>query len=234
MMQYPPQEPANQPYYAPSEIYQYDQPQTGMQPAPVSVNEITRPVAAIGEIAIYPDRKVAILLSTLMVICLLIVILILPAVAILGASIGEPLKPSDLTSLIVIIPGVAFVGWLTWRVLSTILFPRKPIMLINREGITVSRVPMYSGFFIPWAEVAVIFPSRYVIYKHLCILPKNTPLFLARFNGFERFLRQMGAAGGSPITLRQTYLGKPAEEIIRQLYSNYANELSYYNVQVRL
>lgn len=229
-MQYQPE----QPYYVPSEIYQYDQPQAGMTPAPISVNEITQSTAAIGEIAIYPDRKVAILSSTIMVIGLLFVILILPGIAILGAAIGEPVKPSDLASLIVIIPCAAFIGWLAWRMLSTLLFSRKPLLLINREGITVNRVPMYSGFFIPWAEVAAVFPSQYVIYKYLCILPKNTDLSLARFNGFERLLRRMDTAAGSPISLRQTYLGKPVEEIVRQLYSTYASELSYYNVQVRL
>src|SRR6266566_1923657 len=140
----------------------------------------------------------------------------------------------DLAPLfLIVIPGTALVGWMSWTMLS-ILLAHKPMLLINREGIVVSSMPLLSGFSISWGEIEAIFPSRYSRYKFLCIVPKNPDHYLkTHFNGFGRFYRQSNSRVGSPLYIPQINLAKQVEEILQQVSHTYASEVSYYHVQVR-
>jgi hypothetical protein len=234
-MQYPPQQPTDQPAYAPAEMVVQEQSQAYPQQTPVYAPQNQQFVPG-QEIAIYANRTQAILRTTILAICLLVLILLIPFVLILGFMTAGPPAPSDIPPLIfafvIVLAGIAFISWLTWRTASDLL-SRKPILLINREGITVSRMPMLSGFFIPWAEIEALAPSRYILYKYLCIIPRNQDQFLLRFKPLERFSRRLNSAIGSPLAVPQLYLGRPVEEILNALYYGYANELNYYHVQLR-
>ena len=224
MMQPFPNQPMNQPTYPPAEIYVPEQPQTY---APYQESPQAQ------EIAIYLNRRQAIARTTICVIGLLIIVLLIPAMVILSTLAGDPPGIGDIVPLlIIVIPASAFIGWISWTMLSMVS-AHKPVLIINREGIVVSPMPMLSGFSISWGEIEALFPTRYM-YKYFCIAPRNRDYFLkAHFNGFERLNRRMNSLIGSPLYVPMVYLDKPVEEILQQLYYMYAKELSYYRIQIR-
>ena len=243
-MQYPPQPAPDRQSHIPSEIYMPEQPQgylaqqvyAPQYQLPGQGLEMTRPPVQAEEIVVYPNHTQAILRTSISAVALVLLIAIIPTFLILISSIG-PSQFSDLVALAFVLaialPAIALIGWLTWRMASQLIFSSKPLMTINREGITVGRMPMLSGFSIAWAEIGAIHSSRYIFYKYLCISPRYPDQFLARFNGWERFNRRLNSMIGSPLYVPQIYLGKPVEEIFQQLYDMYANELRYYQVQLR-
>src|SRR5258708_6033034 len=235
-MQYPPQQPTNQPYHPPSEIYVQGQSQ-----AYLPTQEITQPPVLAQEIAIYPNRKQAIWRTTVCAVALFFAVLLLIFFAFFFHFLAESSPAgSDFDSLIIfvcflalILAEIAFAGWATWRIASTLLFSHKPLLLINREGITVGRMPSLSGFSIPWAEIESIHTSTFM-YKYLCIRPRDQKDFLKRFSLLERGIRLSNALiGVPPLIVPQVCLERPVEEILRTLYHMYASELSYYRVQLR-
>lgn len=216
-MQYPPQQ---QPQ-APAEIYMPEQP-------PVYTPQSQPPVPG-QDIAIYPNRRQTIWRTVICGACLVFLVLVL----ILSFTTGSSFQASDTGSLIIILAGIALVGWLTWRMVSQLLLSRNPILVINREGITIAKMPALSGAFISWGEIETIYVHRYLFYKYLCIRPKNTDQYLARFNGLKQFNMRINSMTGAPINIPQIYLDQPVEEILQRLYHMYASELSYYHVQLR-
>jgi uncharacterized membrane protein YidH (DUF202 family) len=224
-MQYPTrdQPPAHQ-QYAPSEIYMPEQAQTfvPLQPQPVLAQQIV----------IYPNRTLAIFRASICIIAALFII----GIFFVALATNGPLQPSDIgpmvVTLIVVLIGAIFLGWLSWYMGFQQLRSSKPMLVINRDGITVGQAPMLSGFFIAWGDIEAINASRY-IYKYFCIVPKNPDQFLARFSSWERFMRRINAMVGSPLYVPQGFLDKPVEEIIQQVYYVYSNELAYYRVQLR-
>ncbi len=147
-MQYPPQQPTNWPNYPPSEIYLPEQP-PGSEQSQTPAQEI----------AIYINRRQAIPRAVVCVIGLLILILLIPLMAILSALAGQPVGLGDITPLlIIVIPATAFVGWISWGMLS-MLFAPKPLLRINNEGIIVGPIPMFSGFSISWGEIGALLPG---------------------------------------------------------------------------
>ena len=238
-MQYPPEQPTNQPLYAPSEIYLYDQPQAYAPQPIMPAREITQPVLA-QEIAAYANRRQATWRTILCAFCLLVEILFLAFFVVATTQYASP--DSDFTLLyisfaifisLLILAAIAFIGRMVWHWSSTLLFNRKPILIINREGITTSALPSLSGFFIGWNEIEAIYVYAFM-YKYLCIRPKNTKLFLKRFNALERFIRLSNSMFGiPPLIVPQIYLDKPVEEILQSLYHRYSNELSYHRIQLR-
>lgn len=227
--------PQNQPPYPPSEIYLPEQSQAFEQLA-----EITQPHALVREILVYPNRGQAILRTAICAVGL--VVLLALGAALLGLALASSLFQTGASALplVVVLVSVlavylacfALVAWLTWR-MAQLLFSHKPVLSINREGITVSRMPMLSSFFIPWTEIEAIYAYTFM-YKYLCIRPKNAKQFLSRFNVFERFNRLSNSIFGiPPLIVPQVFLNTPVEEIIQRLYYMYANELNYYHVQLR-
>jgi hypothetical protein len=234
IMQYPPQQPANQPSYAPAEMVMQEQLQT-LPPMPVYAPQNGQ-FAPGQEIVVYAKRTQAIVRVTICVIALLVLILLIPTMLIVGFVTSGAPAPGDIPPLIfafvIILAGIAFISWITWRTASDFLFNRQPVLRINHEGITVGKVPMLSGYSISWAEIGAVFSSRY-LYKYFCILPKNPDEYLARFKGLDRFNRRMNSVIGAPLYMPQTYLDRPIEEIINAIYAGYVNELAQNRVQLR-
>jgi len=237
-MQYPPQQPTNQPYYPPSEVYLYEQSQ-----AYLPAQEITQPPVLTQEIAIYPNRKQAIwrvIFSTVMLFFIIILFALFAFFVrfIVGSSpvdtnFGSVFLIIFAFFLVFMLAEIAYISWITWRMASTLIFSHKPLLIINRKGITVGRMPNLSGFFISWAEVESINTSTFM-YKYLCIHPRNRKQFMKRFSPLERFRRLSNAlVGAPPLVVPQVFLERPVEEILRTLYYSYASELSYYRVQLR-
>lgn len=217
------QPPGPQPS-APSEIYWSEQAQ--------AVVPQQQQVILGQEIVIYPNRKQAIFRASLCTIVALFII----SIFFVALATNGPLQPSDiapmLATLFIVIFGAILLGWLGWSTGFRQLRTPKPMLMINREGITVASMIMLSGFFISWADIEVIHTSRY-IYKYFCIVPKNPDQFLTRFSSWERFTRRMNSMIGSPLYMAQVFLDKPVEEIVQQVYYMYSNELAYYRVQLR-
>lgn len=208
-------------------------------PAP----EITRPPAPVQGIAVYVNRGQATWRAAVCVICLLILFGLLAPIFflitfIMNSALGG--TPLELPLLVLVafvallwLAAVIFVGRINWIMFAKLVFSQKPLLMINRAGITVEKMPAVSGFSITWSEIGAIF-IRSTLYKYLCIAPKNPDLYLRRFNAVERLLRRSNALIGIPaLIVPQIYLDKPVEEILQQLYYIYSSELSYYGVQLR-
>jgi hypothetical protein len=237
-MQDSPQQPANQPFYAPAEMFGQEQVQM-YAPA----RDIIQPLMLAQEIAVYPNRAQAIWRFIVIVVGLIIEIGLFVLLMFLFAFLNGSIVPDDTSAsffspaffilLILMLVVVAFFGRIAWRMASTLIFSHKPLLVINREGITVGPMQSLSGFFIPWAEVEAI-SSRTFMYKYLCIQPRNQKEFMKRFNWWERFIRLSNSIFGiPPLIVPQVFLERPVEEILSTLYYTYANELAYYHVQLR-
>jgi hypothetical protein len=238
-MQYPQeQQPLPQRSPAPSEIYIPEQPQSYAPQWPVyeQSQEVLQRAEPVQDIAIYPNRGQAIMRISILVVVLVLMIMIL-GLLVFVFSIGG--FSADIVTMPlrwvfgVLLVCIAVYGWLIWRMVSSLLLTRNPLLLINREGITVGRMLMFSGFFIPWSEIEAI--STYTfMYKYLCIIPRNPREFMKRFNAVERFIRWSNALFGIPrLIVPQVFLERPVAEILPQIYYQYVHELSYYRVQLR-
>jgi|SRR5579885_415004 hypothetical protein len=231
------QPPENQRRYPPSEIYVYDEPLT-FSP----VQEITRPPLPLQEIAIPINRGQASWRAAVCVLGLVILlVLLIPLLSLITSAVNmldeNPLELIILAlvvfTLVFWLMALIFVGWINWGMFSGLISSRQPLLVINREGITVRRMPILSAFFIAWNEFGAIYTRR-ALYKYLCIVPKYPDLYLKRFNAFERFLRRSNALVGIPsLIIPQVYLARPVEEILQQLYHIYSSELSSYHIQLR-
>ena len=253
-MQEPPsQQPSPHWQPAPSEIYVPEQSQVSMPQPPVysPPHQFPRPVQVsiqppmpVQDIAIYPNRGQAIWRTIMCAIGLVVIILVLIPVIFdfislmledtqVGGSFGPGFLIFIFCIFVFLLTVIALYGWMTWRMASTLLFARKPILLLNRESITVGRIPTFSGFFIPWAEVELLYAHTFM-YKYLCIRPKDTSQFMKRFNPLERLLRYSNTPFGiPPLIVPQVYLERPVAEILHQAYYMYANELNYYHVRIQ-
>jgi hypothetical protein len=108
-----------------------------------------------------------------------------------------------------------------------------PLLIINYQGITVGKMVMFSGFFIPWHEIDAIHTSTFIYYKYFCIRPKDTRQFLKRFHILERFNRLSNTILGlSPLVVPQVFLGRPVEETLQQLQFFYAYELNMHRIRL--
>lgn len=231
------QPPENQRRYPPSEIYVYD------EPLPFSpAQEITRPPLPLQEIAIPINRGQASWRAAVCVFGLVVLLVLLIPIIFLTTSVINTLEenPFELIVLALVVfklvfwlIATIFVGWINWGMFSGLISSRQPLLVINREGITVRRMPMLSAFFIAWNEIGAIYIRR-ALYTYLCIAPKYPDLYLKRFNAFERFLRRSNALVGIPsLIIPQIYLARPVEEILQRLYHVYSSELSSYHIQLR-
>jgi hypothetical protein len=197
--------------------------------------EITRPPMQGQEIVIYPNRTQAIVRTILCGVGLAFGIMILAGAIALLFILGTTFQINYIVPLIVylalMLPILAFGGWATWSMAQLFLKPT-PLLIINRQGITVGKTPMLSGFFIPWHEIEAIHASTF-IYKYLCIRPKDTKQFLKRFNILERFNRRSNAIiGVPPLVVPQVFLERPVEETLQQLPIFYAHELNTHRIRL--
>jgi hypothetical protein len=124
-MQYLPEQPPNQPYYPPAEIYVQEQPQ-----AYLPAQEITQPPMLAQEIAIYANHKQAIWRTTVCAVALFFAVLLLIFFAFFFHFLAESSPAgSDFDSVIIfvcflalILAEIALAGWMTWRLASTLIF----------------------------------------------------------------------------------------------------------------
>jgi hypothetical protein len=229
-----PQLPLNQLYSSPSEIYSHEQ----LQATP-PVQEITRPFSLSQNSAFYPDRRQVLWRTILFVVCFAVSLLCFPLLFVLNfLSHGSFVEAGDTVPLALMLAMTAFIGQFTWNFFSSQL-PRAhlPLLVLNREGITVGRMFTLSGSFISWAEIESIYLYTYtdafIQYRYLCIRPRNIQQYLSRFPRLERFYRSFSRRRGTPIAVPEDLLEKSIEEILHQLHSTYASELSYYQIQLR-
>lgn len=246
-MQDPLQRPANQPFYLSSEalgqeqihIYVPDYAITRSREQMqiyVPAHVITRSRMQAQEIAIYANRRQAIVRTIVVLIALLVLVLMIPFILIYGSTNGGPPPPDFLPVLVVCSMAMLLVitpfSWMTWR-MASLIFSHEPLLIINSEGIKVGRIPTQSGFFIPWTEIEAI--SLYTrTYEYLCIHPGSRKEALRHFPWWERLIKRINMVLGiPPLIVPQFFLARPVEEILSTLYYRYANELTYYHVQLR-
>lgn len=132
----------------------------------------------------------------------------------------------------ILLPVLALLGWMIWGMLSLVFPTPKPVLVINSEGITVGSMPLASGFFIAWNEIEAIFPSS-LMYKYLCILPRNPDQYLKRFNVLERLSRRLNWMIGSPLYFPQVLMAQKVDEVMQQLTSMYWAELSHHRIRLQ-
>lgn len=187
------------------------------------------------EFVIYPNRTQAIVRTILCGVGLAFEILILAgAIAlffILGTTYHTNYIVPSLVYLAFMLPLLAFSSWAAWSMAQLFLKPT-PLLLINRQGITIGKTPMLSGFFIPWHEIEAIHAATF-LSKYLCIRPKDTKQFLKRFTLLERFNRRSNAIiGVPPLVVPQVFLERPVEETLQQLQIVYAYELHTHRIRL--
>lgn len=187
------------------------------------------------EIVIYPNRTQAIvrtiLCGLILAFGIMILLIAIAFFSILGTNDQVDYIVPIIAYLALMLPVLAFAGWTTWS-MAQLLKPT-PLLIINHQGITVGKMPMLSGFFIPWHEIEAIHTSTF-IYKYLCIRPKDTRQFLKRFNILERFNRLSNTIiGVPPLIVPQVFLARPINETLQQLQFFYAHELDTHRIRLR-
>lgn len=223
-MQYPPQPPAHQPFYAPSEIYL---PEQSQEQALLMTANTTRdcPSASGQEIAIYYDQTLLTFYARICKVLLVFLIILLPLSLASGFIFGGPFNMSDIVPIILIIvillSAILPLAW--WiRVINSLSGPmRKPVLHITCEGITLQKNIMVRYRFIPWNEIQTIYASN----VHLKIRHVAPP-----FSSAESQKPVCGNLGKTTVA-SLLYLDTPAQEILRRLCEAYANELRDYHIQ---
>lgn len=117
-----------------------------------------------------------------------------------------------------------------WQAIRA-LFLRHPALLVSHTGIEVLPLNVPGRFFIRWSEIQCISVDRYFANTYLCIHPKESKAYLARFPRLTRFLTQIWTPGGLPLlSVPLLYLDQPSTEIFRQFSSGYASEVVSYQI----
>jgi len=120
-----------------------------------------------------------------------------------------------------------------WIAERSLLANAEPVLMITDEGIAMRGSLSFNTIFLPWSEIESVDVYTFR-YRYLCVRPRNMTLFMQRLSLPERnFKLSDSLYGMPPLTIALSYLDRPVEEILQQLYHMYAKELSYYHVQVR-
>jgi hypothetical protein len=238
-MEYSPQQ--EPPMRSQSEVYLPKQAQVYAPQIPVYAQqypgqEIMQTSMNDQAIVIYPDRTHAIVNTISYGIMLAFGIMVFTGAIALFLILSTTLQSKFLVPLVIYLalwlPALAFGSWGTWN-MAQFAFKRTPLLIIDRQGITVGQAPMNSGFFIPWHEIEAIHAHTFM-HKYFCIRPKDTKQFLKYFNIFERFNRRSNIIiGAPPLIVSQNFLESPIEEVLQQLQVFYAHELDTYHIRLR-
>lgn len=117
-----------------------------------------------------------------------------------------------------------------WQAVHALLL-HQPALIVSHTGIEVLPLNVPGRFFIRWSEIQCISVDRYFANTYLCIHPKESKAYLARFPRLTRFLAQIWAPRGLPLlSVPLLYLDQPSAEIFRQFSSGYASEVDSYQI----
>lgn len=131
---------------------------------------------------------------------------------------------------ILLIPLLVYGLPLLWQGFHA-LFLHQPALVITSTGIEVLPLNIPGCFFIRWSEIQRISVDQYFSNKYLCIHPKESKEYIARFAGLKRFSMQFWTPKGLPLmSVPLLYLDKQATEIFRQLSLSYTAELDSHHI----
>jgi len=223
-MQYPPQPPADQPFYPSSEIYLPEQPLEYT----TLMNVYTprdQPFATSKEITIYYNQTLLTAYKRLCKALLIFLIALLPLSLISGFVFGGPFNMNDIVPIVLIVVILlAAISSLAWwiRFISSLSGPnRKPVLHITHEGITIQNNIAVKYRFISWTEIQTLYASS-VNLKVRHVTPFSSPA------DNQDHLRD---SASKMMVVSLLYLDTPAQEIMRQICDVYANELRFYNIR---
>src|SRR5260370_17913773 len=118
------------------------------------------------------------------------------------------------------------------------LVSRRPALLITHQGINFQDLPAKGNVFFSWSEMTslsvVLVPQSYgKPHTYLCLDPKNRVQFLSRFHPLQRLFVVLGSvATGSLISLPQSFLSEPVEEIFSCIQDTFQEKLRTHEVRV--
>lgn len=235
-MQYPPQQqpPANQPYYPPSEIYQYDQPQT---PIYAPQNVAPEPRQTGQEIAISYNQKLLSIYRRICTVLLIVLSVLLIGLIFLVASsfipslalaLGTPpIESGDILpitlSFVILLVAITFLAWWVRMIGSFSDLTSKPVLHITSEGVTIQNNIMVRHRFIHWNEIEALDIKRFNL-----IISSSSSSYSSPSNS-----GQLQGRASKKIVASLFYLDTSAQEILQQIGETYAKELSYYQIQLR-
>lgn len=120
------------------------------------------------------------------------------------------------------------------RVLVGLLLSGKPTLVVNHKGICVGKLYGSARLFLPWEEINAIYIFRDMLQNQLfCIRPIHSKMFLPGLSPMMRFFLRGSFMNGAPISISQTFLEKPIEEIFDQLRIRYIHELDHHHIQLK-
>lgn len=206
----------------------------------VPEDEATPQAVPPPELIVYANRiMVTRSLRSLTNRLLIAALLFIPIAYALHAFIQSDLSNNPVASFsltLFVIAYVLLLGKLTlnrWIIARALLANDEPVLRITSEGIVARGSLSLSTIFLAWSEIEAV-DVYTLLYKYLCVRPRNMATFMQRLPLLERLLTLSDAFYGMPpLSVSLFYLDRPVEEILQQLYHMYAKELSYYHVQIR-
>ncbi|EFH85061.1 hypothetical protein [Ktedonobacter racemifer] len=190
-------------------------------------------------LVIYPHRGTAIKRLIVMIVVFVVYIgVIIYQVYVKSANVTDPTSMA-VYSAIGTVPLLLMILMICLVVLG-IFFP-KPMMTIDQHGISFAQlpsvraeVPGVKGAFLAWYEIDMLYPYTHGAYRYLCIRPRDPNLYIARVGGISPLTQKVQGLTGSPINIAQVYLGQPANEVLRLIYTQYTQEITQNNITLRM
>lgn len=142
--------------------------------------------------------------------------------------------PSDHSLLVGFVLILLFYGSpVLWQACCA-LFLHQPALTLSPTGIEIRPITVPGRFFIRWSEIQCISGHQYYAHKYLCIHPKESSEYIARFPRLTRFIMQIWKPRGLPLlSVPLLYLDRPDSEFFHQFSSGYASELDSYQIMLQ-
>ncbi len=121
-----------------------------------------------------------------------------------------------------------------WHITKPLLFGRGPALIVSPGGIHFTTLPWKLGkAFITWSEIKAIYSCRVSSKEeYFCVSPRIPWPDVALFGRGKRRFQRISLQTGAPINIPEYILVQPASMIIRQIRTQYAQQLSENGIEV--
>ncbi len=187
---------------------------------------------ASGDFIVYPNHSRLAgwtAISGITTLCTVGAITTMIVLSILTPSMRDSTVPVSL--LFLFLGGLAAAGIWQTLVFLRMTLSTEPVLIISRAGIRVGKIYGLSDLFLPWKDVETV--SSQPPYKVLDIHPVNTRRFIASLPLNMRLICRLNVLTGAPVTISQSFMDKPIDEILEQIRRRYARELQLHPTDER-
>ncbi len=177
-----------------------------------------RPRQPRPELAVQPRRGRVIVT---LLLCLLVFMAISQAVTTIfwtPNGIG-----SEILFALLYLVGVVYLLGIAWSA-TRLLASGQPSLQADNAGITLRYLPFLGTISLSWSEVKSVHAMRSLFLTHLCIVPTEPRLILARRNLLFFALNssaRLGMRTNTPLSISQSALEIPVKELVERLILDY-------------